>query len=141
MSLLPCSVCKQRKPGKLASAYWAWFDSEGNRQAWKARYCLADAAEELGQLLRSSSGGEDNESLFSCASCGIDTTEDQEPVYCTLFLPGQEQTEHSIPLCGACAASFRTRIMSTAMRLENRDVLASRASQNDAWAALGITAR
>ena len=141
MSLLPCSACGQRKPGKFAVAYWAWFDSLGDRQAWKARYCLDDAAEEL----RLCSGGfsplADPQSVFACSSCGIDTTGDQEPVYCTLYLPRQEAMEVSIPLCGACAVKLRTRIMSISTRLENRDIAQRKDSSLDAWAALGILPR
>jgi len=54
MSLFPCSLCKLRKPGKLANAYWAWFNQDGSRSAWRVRLCLGCAPGHLATLVSNS---------------------------------------------------------------------------------------
>lgn len=110
MSVYPCSVCRQRKPGKLASAYWAWFNADGGRSAWKVRYCPACAATSLHELFKKLRETDGTSDVFACVSCGTDASRDSDPIYLTLYLPGREPEEIALQLDGACAAKLRTRL-------------------------------
>jgi hypothetical protein len=139
MSVFPCSVCGRRKPGKLATAYWAWFDAEGTRSAWKLRYCLEDAPESLSILLEPSPSLESTSDVFACISCGTQATEDSDPIYCTLYLPGKEPTEYALQLDSACAAKLRIPITTHGERLPDRGgVVRGPSPSLSAWDALGI---
>lgn len=139
MSVYPCSVCRQRKPGKLASAYWAWFNADGGRSAWKLRYCPACAREHLLELLTRLSNMGDNENVFACVSCSTNAAEDSDPVYLTLYLPGKEPQEYALQLCGACAAKLRSPLVILGDRLEDRGgVVRGPSPSTSAWDALGL---
>jgi len=140
MSVYPCSVCGARKPGKLASAYWAWFRADGERSAWKLRYCLGCAREHLVDLLsRLRDLGESSE-VFACVSCGANASEDSDPTYLTLYLPGKEPTEYALQLDGACAAKLRIPITTHGERLPDRGgVVRGPSPSVTAWDAMGLS--
>jgi hypothetical protein len=139
VSVFPCSFCRQRKPGKLASAYWAWFLADGERSAWKARYCPACAESNLSALfsqLREMDGTSD---VFACVSCGTNAAEDSDPIYLTLYLPGKEPQEIALQLDSACAAGLRIPVTSHAERLPDRGgVVRGPSPLTSAWDALGL---
>lgn len=140
MSVYPCSMCKQRKPGKLASGYWAWFLADGSRSAWRLRYCPGCAAESLsGPLSALRQMGEDS-TVFACVGCGADASTDSDPVYLTLYLPGKEPMEYALQLDGACAAKLRIPITTNGERLPDRGGLVRGPSPSltSAWDALGL---
>lgn len=120
MSVYPCSICKSRRPGKLASAYWAWFRQDGSRAAGKLRYCLECAQEHLSILLQDSVQRPESSSVFACVSCGADASQDSEPVYCTLYLPKKEPMEYALQLDGACAVRLKATISTNWDPLEDR---------------------
>jgi len=139
MSVFPCSVCRQRKPGKLATAYWAWFLADGERSAWKVRYCPACAQEALLALLNSLRELGDLSSVFACVSCGADATNDSDPIYLTLYLPGKDPTEYALQLDSACAAKLRIPITTHGERLADRGgVVRGPSPSISAWDALGL---
>jgi len=139
MSVYPCSVCRLRRPGKLASAYWAWFLADGARSAWKLRYCPACAPEALSIVLQASRLSEDNSSVFACVSCGADSSEDSDPMYLTLYLPGKEPMEYALQLDGACAARLRIPITTQGDRLADRGgVVRGPSPLASTWDALGL---
>jgi hypothetical protein len=140
MSVYPCSICKQRKPGKLASAYWAWFNADGGRSAWKVRYCPACAGEHLLLLLKNlHEMGTDSMDVFACVSCGANASTDSDPIYLTLYLPGKEPQEYALQLDGACAAKLRIPITSQGDRLEDRGGLVRGPSPSTSvWDAMGL---
>ena len=140
VSVFPCSVCRQRKPGKLATAYWAWFLADGERSAWKVRYCPADAQQALLSLLTTLRGQDGNENVFACISCGIDSSTDSDPMYLTLYLPGKEPMEYALQLCGACAVKLRGPIVGSGERLADRGGLVRGPSPStSAWDAMGLS--
>jgi hypothetical protein len=140
MSVFPCSVCKARKPGKLANAYWAWFLTDGSRSAWRARYCLGCAQDALLKLLSTQREMDGTSGVFDCVSCGSSAETDSDPMYLTLYLPGREPTEYALQLCSACAAKLRIPITSTAERLADRGGLVRGPSPSvSAWDALGLS--
>jgi hypothetical protein len=138
MSRFPCSVCKGRVLGKMAVAYWAWFKADGERTAWKVRYCAECAAKHFSQLfqtLRSNSTATD---LFICTLCGGRNETDSDPVWLTLYVPGQQVRELEVNLDGACAAKLRGPLVSFGEQLENRELGSRRPSTvTSAWDALG----
>jgi hypothetical protein len=140
MSVFPCSMCRARKPGKLATAYWAWFLADGERSAWKLRYCLACAVESLKPLLDDTSPAEGNSNVFACIACGIDATEDSDPIYVTCYLPGKEPMEYALQLCGACAAKLRVPVVEHGERLADRGgVVRGPSPLTSAWDSLGLS--
>lgn len=140
MSVYPCSMCRQRKPGKLASAYWAWFNADGGRVAWQVRYCPGCAREHLSVLLDGLRSAEMDSNIFACISCGTDASQDSAPVYCTLYLPGREPMEYALQLDGACAAILRTQISNSGARLPDRGgVVRGPSPDTSAWDALGLS--
>lgn len=140
MSVFPCSMCGQRKPGKLASAYWAWFDAEGGRQAWKLRLCLGCAQEHLSKWLIELQSKDGTLDVFACLSCSADASTDSDPMYLTLYLPGKEPQEYALQLDGACAAKLRIPIVDRGERLPDRGALVRGPSPlTSAWDALGLS--
>jgi hypothetical protein len=139
MSVFPCSCHGQRRPGKLAAAYWAWFNADGARSAWKCRYCLDGAAEHLKILFANSLSSKDLEDVFACISCGSNAETDSDPIYCTLYLPKKEPMEYALQLCGACAARLRIPIVEMGARLPDRGgVVRGPSPDTSAWDALGL---
>jgi hypothetical protein len=139
MSVYPCSCHGQRRPGKLAAAYWAWFNADGSRSAWKLRYCPDGAAEHLRLLSVDSANSRDYQDVFACISCGASAENDSDPIYCTLYLPRKEPMEYALQLCGACAAKFRIPIVDMGSRLPDRNGLVRGPSPDiTAWDKLGL---
>jgi hypothetical protein len=139
MSVYPCTFCKQRKPGKLANAYWAWFKMDGERSAWRVRLCLGCAPGHLAILLSSSELTPENSNVFACVSCGADASEDSAPMYCTLYLPKKEPMEYALQLCGACAVRLQATISTSAERLPDRGgVVRGPSPDASAWDAIGL---
>lgn len=136
---MPCSVCKQKKPGKLASAYWAWFLADGNRSAWRLKYCHVCAPEALQIVSRASRSWEETQDVFACLSCGANSETDSDPMYLTLYLPGKEVMEFALQLDAACAAKLRIPITTDGQRLPDRGGEVRGPSPSlAAWDALGL---
>jgi hypothetical protein len=139
VSVYPCSVCRRRMPGKLASAYWAWFNADGARSAWKLRYCPECAAENLLALLNALREMDGTSDVFACVSCGSSAAEDSDPIYLTLFLPGKESMEYALQLDSACAAKLRIPVTTQGERLPDRGgVVRGPSPSTSAWDALGL---
>jgi hypothetical protein len=139
VSVYPCNVCKSRRPGKMASAYWAWFRTDSSRAAFKIRYCLECAQEHLSILLADSVVHPESSNVFACVSCGADASEDSEPVYCTLYLPKREPMEYALQLDGACAVKLKATISTNGDPLEDRGSGVRGPSPDiSAWDKLGL---
>jgi len=139
MSVLPCSVCRQRKPGKMASAYWAWYLADGGRSAWKLRYCVACFRQEVGSLLTTLRGLGEMDSPSACVSCGAETKDDSDPIYLTLYLPSREPEEFALLLDAACAAKLRSPLTTTGERLPDRGgVVGGPPPSTTAWDTIGL---
>lgn len=118
MSVYPCAVCGQRVPGKLASIYWAWFKSDGERSAFKQRSCAPCIAERLRAVLRSAN--EASPAVSMCPVCGTDSSGDLDPIYATVFLPKQEPREYALTTCATCAVGVRAWAQEGAQPLADR---------------------
>jgi hypothetical protein len=140
MSVYPCSICRGRKPGKLASAYWAWFLTDGSRSAWKLRYCPGCAESALLPPLNALRQLGDTTEVFACVFCGTDASQDSDPIYLTLYLPGKEPMEYALQADSACAAKFRSPIVQLGEKLADRGgVVRGPPPSTSAWDALGLS--
>ena len=139
MSVFPCSVCRQRKPGKLATAYWAWFLADGERSAWKVRYCPGCALDALSTLFKKLREMDGTLPVFACVLCGQDASTSSDPIYLTLYLPGKEPTEYALQLDAVCAVTLRIPIGEVGERLADRGgVVRGPSPSTSAWDALGL---
>jgi hypothetical protein len=69
----------------------------------------------------------------------MDATEDSDPIYVTLFVPGREATEYALQLDGACAAKLRIPITTLGERLADRGgVVRGPSPSATAWDAFGL---
>ncbi len=118
MSVFPCSKCGQRSPGKLATAYWAWFRADGERTAWKQRLCARCASLLLGLLLRHAA--DNSTSVSMCPACGGDSATELDPCYLTLYVPTREPQEYALPTDASCAAHLRVEAQVGAEKLPDR---------------------
>lgn len=119
VSFFPCSFCGQRERGKLAAIYANWFESEGERAAWRTRACVACLTELMGSLKNGSSG--DSSALTVCPSCGTDSSQDLSGVYLTIYPPKQPEREYALTTCSSCAALLHTRFTEHGERLGDRN--------------------
>jgi hypothetical protein len=137
VSLFPCTICRARRPGKLANAYWAWFLADGSRSAWKVRYCPVCAGIELKQLVYALRNIEPSDNVFACVNCGADASQDSDPIYLTLYVPNREPEEFQLQLDAACAAKMRGPIVEHGERLPDRGGVVRGPTPSDSiWDAL-----
>lgn len=138
MSLYPCSACAERVPGKLSQVYWAWIRADGSRGAWRQRLCLTCFCMHVLPIATAAL-----EALVACPVCHAGTATDMDPVYATVYMPGQERMDAEMALCGPCAVEVRNRALVGAEALPDRQgglggSSPPPVSAADAWAALGL---
>ncbi len=118
MSAYPCSSHGAKIKGKLATVYSAWFDSEGERQAWKQRLCapcLTTLADSFKAALSTNASD-----LTVCPMCGQDSSTVLDPIYLNVYLPKRDPEEFALCTCSSCAPSLRSLLLVGAQRLTNR---------------------
>lgn len=86
---------------------------------------------------------EAQEAVVACPVCHIGTLDDMDPVYCTVYIPGQERQDVEMALCGPCAVNVRQRALTGAETLADRQGSSGGSSPPppsaaDAWSALGL---
>lgn len=141
MSVYPCSRHGQRAPGKLASVYWAWFDADGVRHAYKERLCIPCFVE---NVVAWNVEAEANPN--SCPVCHTVAQGDADPVFSTVYVPGRGPEETVWQTCGVCAVRVRGPIVASGDPLGDRELGASvegprpltQASPTAAWDAIGL---
>lgn len=145
MSLIPCSLCRERPPlgVKLSQVTWAWQKPNRERVAYRQRLCISCFAQKVLAL-----GVEhDYTEGLTCPACGIDTEHDMDAVYATAYVPGSGKLSLEWPLCGACALRVRTIAVENAELLEDRAAVVGGQAPEQApeklspWSMLGIVPR
>lgn len=140
MSLFPCSACGARRPGKLAQATWAWWRSDNVRKAYRQRLCMDCFVRNVAPLEVATRDYSTN-----CPCCHIDTSDDMDPVYLTVYVPSVGPVRLEMPTCPVHAAEIRIRAQVGAQELEDSSSGAAspspRTDASDAWSALGIEPR
>lgn len=136
MSVFPCSACGKRKPGKLASVYWAWFNADQQRSAWRQRLCADCYVKAIRQVIIDSIANPD-----SCPICHAEQTREADPLYATVYLPKREPEEYAFMTCDVDAAFLRAAAQAGAQKLADREVGVrgpSPSSSTSAWDAIGL---
>lgn len=118
MSPRPCHLCQHRKPGKLASLYWAWYTTENVRVAWRQLLCSGCFTEAFLTTLRKV--GENGEDEVICPVCGTDPGDDLDPLFVVLYLPKQAEREYELNTCSVDAAKLRLQVVDHGERLTDR---------------------
>jgi len=138
LSIRPCSLCQHRVPGKLSTAYWAWFVGDNERIAWKQRLCLPCLGTTFAEILRNAKSA--SMESITCPACGGQSEADMDPVFCVLYLPKRDPEEFELNLDAACAASLRSNIFEHGERLENREreLRGPSTDSPDPWAELEL---
>lgn len=139
MILKKCSMCGEAVPEALTWAVWAWNRADGVRVAYKQKLCVACVASVVAPLHVACESP-----VMTCPACGIDTSDDMDPVYCTFVPKGLGKLHLEAPMCGACAAILRVKAQAGAEYLESRGLGAEERSPapnppvDDVWSALGL---
>lgn len=143
MSLFPCSFCGQRAVGKMSSATWAWWRADQQRVAYRQRLCLTCFVQNVAGLEQAT-----RDEPFHCPACHTDPSDDMDPVYLTVFIPGVGPLRLEMATCGACAVEIRNRAQQGAVQLDDREPQfggqgtgPQNSNTPSAWAALGIEPR
>lgn len=133
-----CRGCEPQKE-PLTWAVWAWNRADGVRVAYKQKLCLACVASVLAPLYVACESPESK-----CPGCGIDTSDDMDPVYLSFIPKGIGLIRAEAPFCPSCAAIRRIWAQEGAEYLEDRDRgaqeqnLAPRYGSLETWRALGL---
>jgi hypothetical protein len=137
VSVFPCSACDKRKPGKLASVYWAWFTADNSRVACRQRLCIDCYVDSVVALVEDALENEE-----ACPLCHTVCGGDADPTYATVYLPKREPTELAFATCGPDAAAVRILAQRGAQKLADREVGVRGPSPNgtstSAWDAIGL---
>lgn len=137
VSVFPCSGCGQRKPGKFASLYWAWFLADQSRSAWRQRLCPECFRDRCWELFKNAV-----ENTETCSVCHTLPGDSVDPIYVTVYIPKKEPAELVLPTCAACAVPIRNAASERAQRLVDRGVGVRGPSTSQAltsaWDAIGL---
>lgn len=143
MSLYPCSFCGRKSTEKMSNATWAWWTADQQRVAWRQRLCIECFVTNVAGLEQST-----RDDPFNCPACHTDQSDDLDPVYLTVFLPGVGPLRLEMATDPKCAVEIRNRALQGAHKLEDRETQfggqdpGPRTSNTpSAWAALGIAPR
>jgi hypothetical protein len=113
VSLLPCSVCKKRPRGRLATVYASFFQGS-QRFGKRGRYC-GICVVQLGEYVRGlkpiPSEDESIEWPETCPLCGGSISEDFDPTYLTVYMPKEEAVQIVVAACSSCAANLRPQVV------------------------------
>lgn len=131
MPYATCSIHRARDARKYASVYMAWFRADGVRTAYKSRMCLPGFKELLGECL--AHVRDDTSDVTACPACGSDASPDLDPIYLTVYAPGQERSDFGLTTCAACAAMLRSRLQNGAEKLEERPEFHRTPDDSDGW--------
>jgi hypothetical protein len=110
-----CSVCQERRPGKLATIYWAWTWPTGNRLAYKQHYdpgCISiwNKAIMIGRKPQP-----------HCSECDEEFVNgiSRVSVWATIYLPKQERIDDMIEFHPDCFEAVVDRLTAHATILPN----------------------
>jgi hypothetical protein len=105
-----------RPQAKYNGLYTATFDQEGVRHARKIRLCDACFDEHITPYMTQQIG----EDRLACPSCHIDTEDDYNAVYVTVYMPGYDAANLEFPFCGSCRDVFAGWAEQLGVPLEDR---------------------
>lgn len=105
MAFYRCASCGKRPSGRTASIYWAVFNGDSSRDAFKQRLCRS-CWNDLDESWLGAALAIDNAEVASdkCASCSRAQADDGCTLFATLYVPKQEPIALVAELCRACFA-------------------------------------
>ena len=103
MSLLKCSGCGERKPGKYANTTIAWWNESNRRLAYRMRLCKDCYGEAINDVQIAV-----HENEFSCPYCHTEPGDDMDPTYITVFIPNYGKLQLECATCGNDAVILRS---------------------------------
>jgi hypothetical protein len=135
VSIKPCSVHGGRFSGKPASIYWAWFLADGERRAYRQRFCPGCLKNGPLPILRASLENEE-----ACPICHAVPGRDADFVYATVYIPKQEPVEIALASCGADAVTLRVAAQVGAELMPDREagMRGPSSSLTSAWDEIGL---
>ena len=136
MSLLPCSSCGQRPPGKIATLFARWHNDQGEFVGWKLRQCAPCLTTLVGSLLAHRSDESSNQTV--CPTCGLESSATLKGIYLFVFAPKQPAREFALTTCASCAANWRASFEGFGEFLPDRQVGVGAAAPTDAldWSSI-----
>lgn len=117
----------------------AWNRADGQRVAYKQKLCLTCVASHLAPLYTAC-----QEPTMKCPNCGIDTSDDMDPVYVSFIPKGVGMLKADAPFCGACAARYRVFAQEGGEKLDDRQPQGEgpgsgpSPTASQVWASLGL---
>jgi hypothetical protein len=133
MPSLGCSICRERPRGRLASIYWACWTGDGDREAWKQRYCkgcYSDArAEWLDNLFTSGEASP----AGTCPLCLDIVEDDLVQLFATGFVPGQDAYRYAFDLCPTHFAEAGGKARAGSEPLRDRGLAGPGRARSDGW--------
>jgi hypothetical protein len=111
-----CSVCQERRPGKLATIYWAWTWPTGDRRAYK-QFFDSDCIGVWNMPLQVA-----HKQSAHCSGCGEKVTDDERSiaVWATIYLPGRDRIDDVLEYHVPCFEKNAERFTMNAQRLPVR---------------------
>lgn len=136
-----CEDCAQRPQNKLLQVTWSWRRADGVRKAYRSRLCAPCFAIQVGPMSIDYTTAE----RLTCPGCGIDTDDDNDPIYTTTYGPFAEPLRTEAPFCAPCAAVRRSWILDHSRELVDQLGATGGPQQEvsaaDVWRSLGIEPR
>ena len=120
MSLFPCSVHGAHVPGKLATVFARWNDSNGEFVGWKLRICASCLTTVMGSLTEHLLS--DSSTLVLCPACGTDSSAQLQPLYLFVYAPKLQPREYALTTCESCATSWQGSFEGYGEKLPDRKV-------------------
>lgn len=135
MAQAVCSYDRRRHSEKLASAYWAWFDQDGERHAYRVRYCLQHGQDVLLPLLRNMNDALDgiDPAEACCVACGGLIPGGSVDLYAVLYFPKREPLRAVLPFCDGCHTPYFLDIEAVGEPMPDRPREALRDPSEDGW--------
>lgn len=130
--------CEPQKEA-LTWTVGAWNLADGSRVAYKSKLCLTCVSTTLVPLYTACESP-----VMTCPRCGIDTTDDMDPVYVTFIPKGLGKLNIEAPTCAACAVALRIWLQEGAEKLPDRDIGSGgqvpgpQTTATDYWASIGL---
>jgi hypothetical protein len=99
MAFLGCSMCRTKPRGRMANIYWACWTGDGDREAWKQRYCKGCYGDACSAWLDALFLAGDERPAGACALCPDLVEDDLVQLYATGFVPGKDAYRFAFDLC------------------------------------------
>jgi hypothetical protein len=133
MPSMGCSICRERPRGRLASIYWACWTGDGDREAWKQRYCKGCYGDACAEWLNELQLRGDGSRAGDCALCTDSNEDDLVQLFATGFVPGQDAYRFAFDLCPIHFNETGEKARAGAEPLRDRGLAGPGRARADGW--------